>query len=128
MSKTIVKAATATITIGGAEIGITNLTFGKQFEEIEAFDTKSEDILGGKVTRPVNFTYSKDVQVANLGLNTSLAATFKFEDVAGNDTTWAGNIILLSESNNASAPSGVLEVSVDGRFTADYSETQTAAT
>lgn len=123
--KTIVKKDLATISIGGTEIGITNLTFGKSFEEIEAFDTKSEDILGGKITRPVSFTYSKDVTVANLALNTTLAVVFTFEDDAGNDVEWTGNIKLLEETINASAPSSPLEVSVSGRFTADYTETNT---
>lgn len=124
MAKTTIDAAKATITIDGTEVGITDLSFGTELEEIEAFDTKSEDYLGGKTTRPVSFTYSKDVTVANLALETSLAVTFKYEDEAGNDTTWAGNIKLFTESMNGGY-GGVLDVSVTGKFTAAYTETQT---
>lgn len=126
MAKTVVNAAKATITVATVEIGITDLTFGAEYEEIEAFDTKSEDYLGGKTSYPISFTYAKDVEVANLALNTSLAVSIAIKDDQSTPktATWTGNIKLFSESNNLSEGS-VLTVTVNGKFTAAYTEANT---
>ena len=108
------------------EIGVTDLTFGEEIEELEAFDTKSEDYLGGKTTRPVSFTYSKDVTVARLALETRLAASFKYEDEAGNDETIFGAIMLFSETFNGGY-GGILNISVVGKFENAYIDTLTGA-
>ena len=124
MSKTTIDAPKTTITIAAVEVGCTDLTFGTEIEEIEAFDTKSEDYLGGKTTRPVSFTYSKDVTVAAIALETTLAVTFVFTDEAANTETIGGNITLFSETFNAGY-GGILNISVVGKFQAAYTDVLT---
>lgn len=121
MSKMVVKAANTTVTIGGAEIGVKNLSFGVTHEEIQAYDTKSEDLLAGETSYPVSFTYTKDPDVAKLAENSTLTFSCAISD-GTNTTTYAGNIKIMDQQITIDE-GGEPTISATGKFTAAFTET-----
>jgi len=123
MSVTVVTKELATIMYDGVEIGVLNIDFGDEQEEIEAHTTKADHYEGGRVTRPITFSILKDVTVPDLALNTEKQISIKFEDSAGNDVTYSGMMKLFNRHRKGNVDQ-YLEIEYTGKFTGNISEVQ----
>ena len=115
-------------TWSGSEIGVTEFEISTNISELDATDTKTaageSEYLGGKQERTISFSILKDATVDGLDLNTSTAFTVAVTDASGNESTYGGNAILLTETVTGSVD-GIATVQYSGRVTGALTEAQT---
>lgn len=122
--------ARATLTYGGAEIGIFDVAINSAYSEIDVSDTLTalgqSDFLGAKQVHNISFSSFKLAGSADLVLNLTSSNTCVITIVsasAGDDTLYTGALVLLTKDVTGNID-GAVQLAYQGKITGALVETQ----